>query len=1123
MELKGFTQTLVVGRLCMPHWININKTLLTMKLTAFIVLSVVCLQVSAKSVAQEKVTLSEHNTALETVLQKIFDQTGYQYIFKVQGAKDIKVTIDVKDRPIDEVLPMFFQGKPFTYEIVNKIIVVKKINTGNETTEKLLNEDPVPIVIARGMVYNEVGQPLAGANITEKKSRRGTITNVKGEFEMVAVPANSVLIISFIGYAPQQVTIKDAEKVQVYLNVAKNELDKVVIQAYGTTTQRLATGNIATVTAAEIEKQPVMNPLLALQGRVPGLIVSQVNGFASAPIKVEIRGRNSINNNFTGEPLYVIDGVPLTVVEVGGNSSYGGGSSGFLQNGMAGPAGGQSPLFSTNPSDIESIEVLKDADATSIYGSRGSNGVILITTKKGKAGKTKFTMNIQQGISKITKYYNMLNTPQYLQMRREAFNNDSIIPDPGTAPDLLVWDTTRYTNWQKQIWGGTGKNTNVQMGLSGGNAQTSFRIGAGYTHTTNILTTSGADQNASVSLNVNHRSINQKLDIILTTSYAFTQSNIISLPSAAVTLPPNAPAIFDVKGNLNYAAWQPATNDFFFGSLLQPYTSKTNFINSNFIIAFQPLQGLTLKSSFGYNNSQNNQTAFTPIASLDPSSSPFGTATFGDNFNKNWIVEPQLEYSHYIGKGRLNFLLGGTLQEGATDGIQIAGHGYTNDALLRTISNAPSQTSIDNYGQYRYSAIFSRLNYNWQNKYIINLTARRDGSSNFGPTNQFGNFGSLGAAWIFTEEQWVKGAFKILSFGKLRGSYGSTGGEGPAYGYITRWQSVYPNYNAIVPLVPTQHANPNYHWQINKKLEAAMELGFLQDRLTIGVVYYQNRCGNQIVAYPTPEYTGFTSVTANSPALVQNTGWEFSSNLKIINTKKTAFTIYGNISFNRNKLVSYPNFEFSPYTNSLTVGKSLNNIKLLHYTGVDPQTGQYVLLDKNHDGMISISPDSTDDRFDYDKTPKFTGGFGMSFSYERFSLNLFFSFRKAIGVNALAFLLPGNMMNAPVGVLARWQKPGDVTNVARFTTNPQNSDSYYSQSSDGIYTDASFIRLTNATFSYSLADKTIKKIGMAGCSLFIHAQNLFVITKYKGIDPETQNFGGMPPAKIITMGLSCSF
>jgi TonB-linked SusC/RagA family outer membrane protein len=830
-----------------------------------------------------------------------------------------------------------------------------------------------------------------------------------------------------------------------------------------------------------------------------------------------------------------VDGVPLTVVAVGKTTNTSTGSYGFLQNpGLIGPAQGQSPLFSIDPADIESITVLKDADATSIYGSRGALGVILITTKKGKPGKTHLNIHVDEGVNRVTKYWQLLNTPQYLEMRREAFQNDGIAPNVGNAPDLLLWDTTRYTDWQRALYGRSGKVINTQLSLSGGDVHTTYRIGASYTKSTEITTASGSDQQGSISFNLINHSLDQRFSVTLSVVYSFTQSDMITLPGS-VTFAPDAPSIYDSAGNLNWAPWDAAnggTGSNPFGVLLQPYTAKTNFLNSNLGFKFQILRGLVFKTSLGYNSAQSNQTQLFPIASQDPGQQPVGTSQFGNNSNKNWIVEPQINYEIPVGPGKFNVLIGGSLQENTTDGIFINGTGYTSDALLRTISNAPSQSSKDNSGEYRYAAVFARINYNWSEKYLLNLNARRDGSSNYGPGNQFGNFASVGAAWIFTDENWFKKHLTFLSFGKLRGSYGTTGSDGGIpYGYLTRWSSNGQyNYNGIQPLIPTQQANPNYQWQINRKIEGGIDMGFFQDWVTARISWYRNRTSDQLLSYPTSLVTGFSNVLSNLPALVQNQGWEYTIGGKGVHTKYFSWAPSFNFSMNQNKFVSFPGLASSPYRNNGLIGQPLNGAYVLHYIGVDPQTGQYTYQDRMHTGVIIpyyVAPNGGDVYFK--KTaPTLATGFGFNFDLKGFNLALFFSLKRQTGINALAqgsspgqFGVQGG--NQPIEVLARWQKPGDITNTGKFSTEGAADPNGYLPVSDLGYTDASYIRLQNLSLAYNLPSAYLKKSGMQSFQLFIHANNIFVITSYKGIDPETQNFGGLPPTRTVVGGISVNF
>jgi TonB-linked SusC/RagA family outer membrane protein len=1087
-----------------------------------ILLLILTIPLHATPYAQESVTLNVKNASLENVLKEIRRQTGYLYALQDQWKEKAKpIDIDVDHVPLDEALGVIFKSQPFTYAIVGKTIVIKE-----KEIQVARTANTAPPIHVKGVVYNEAAQPLGGANVTVKESGKGTITNASGEFELSLAPVNSTLIISFVGYAPEYVKVKEGSILRIYLKEAKDQLDKVVVQAYGTTTQRLATGDIGTVTAEEIARQPVMNPLEALQGQIAGVVVTNTSGYASGAVRVEIRGRNTINSGFPSDPLYIIDGVPLTILELTSQSNYGQGSQGVIQSGVPSPANGQSPFFSIDPANIESIEVLKDADATAIYGSRGSNGVILITTKKGKVGKTKFETNVYSGISETPTYYHMLNTQQYVAMRNEALNNDGLPVNIQNAADLVAWDTTRYTDWQKYLWGRMGKQTNAHASLSGGNNQTTFRIGADFLHETEIMAFSGANQRAGLDININHKSLNQRLNIGFTATYSIVSTNQIYLPSE-ITLAPNAPAVFDKNGNLNFAGWSPLDGSFLFGGFLQPYSSVTNLLNSNMVGSYEIVKGLVFRTNLGYNNIVANQQYEIPIASQDPVYTPKGYSYFGSTFIHNVIVEPQMEYNSFIRKGKFNMLLGASTQSNGTSGDYLSGSGYTNDALLSSTASAPIPYASNNGVEYKYDALFARIGYNWNDRYIINLNARRDGSSKFGPGRQFGNFGSIGGAWIFSEEQWIKNNIRLLSFGKLRGSYGTVGGDQIGnYAYLSQWQYIRGTYNGSLPLIPLGHTDSLLQWQVNKKAEAAINLGFLKDRITAEFSWYRNRTNNQLVSFPTPSFSGFTSVTANSPADVQNEGWEMSLNGKIIDDKLFKWSIRFNIGINRNKLLAYPNLLQSPYAGFYFIGRSLGIRRLLHYTGIDPQTGEYSFEDKNHDGQITFDQTgkTSDDSYLIDLTPKYDGGLTTNFSYKHIELSVFFYFRKQLGYDAAGSLdAPGDATNQPVSVFNRWQRPGDITNTPRFTTSPPYSYIQYVAYSDGVYGDASFIRLQNVNLSYTISQKLGKREGIGPIKVFVEGKNLFLITKYKGIDPEVQSFTSAPIPRTIVTGISCQF
>ncbi len=390
---------------------------------------------------------------------------------------------------------------------------------------------------------------------------------------MKEVETGDTLIASFIGYKTEQVTVGQTAEVYITLTIADNQLDQVVVQAYGTTTRRTGTGAITRVSGEEIARSNMMNPLMALQGRVPGLVITPQDGSPSGKIKMEIRGRKSLSKDFSSDPLIVIDGVPMTILDLN-IDNYENGSPGVNQAVVMSLTGGQNALFGLNPSDIESIEVLKDGDATAIYGSRGANGVILITSKKGSnKGGSVFNFSINQGVNMVTTHWDMLNTKQYLRIRREAFANDGILPTRANAPDLMAWDTTRYTDWQKELWGNMGINTTINASLAGGNEFTNYRLSGGFDRFTDILTKSGSNKIYSLDFSLGHTSFNRKFRTEFRGKYARTEVDMVFTPSPTI-LPPNAPPIFASDGTLNFKEFNDAgmaPESFPFGGLKNNY------------------------------------------------------------------------------------------------------------------------------------------------------------------------------------------------------------------------------------------------------------------------------------------------------------------------------------------------------------------------------------------------------------------------------------------------------------------------------------------------------------------------------------------------------------------------
>ncbi|MFW0716426.1 SusC/RagA family TonB-linked outer membrane protein [Pedobacter sp. N23S346] len=1063
----------------------------------------------AFTVKAQNITISKKNASLTEVFREIRKQTGYDFVLPKDLLKDAKpVTIQVKNADLEDVLKICFESQPFTYKVNNKVIIVFS-ETQAVSPGKIIGGPE--IINIRGRVLNDEGEPLENATVRAKGNLRAATTNQDGVFHIEDIETGTVLSISYVGY--RTIEVKVTVKLnEIRLSTDKSPLDEVKVIAYGTTTSRKSTGEISTVTAQDIARQPASDILQVLQGRVAGLVVRPSSGFFSGNYSVKIRGNNSIpinGENAVSDPLYVVDGVPLTA---GSGDPNGGGIN---QNGIVGPVQGQNPLLYLNPSDIESISVLKDADATALYGSRGANGVILITTKKAKPGKTQVDVNVYTGYSQQTKKLELMNTQQYLAMRREALKNDGLIPDNQNAYDLLVWDTTRNVNWQKQLLE-TAKTTDAQIGFSGGDEKTTFRLNTGYHQETPPFPGNFSERRVSSLLNIGHSDFNGKLRTNLIVNYANTYSNLpASDITGSVLQAPHAPDIYNAAGNLNFGGWRPADFPRAFTSLEKPYKANTNNFSSSLVVDYSILANLHFNVSGAYNLTNQNQTQLNPGTAQDPDGIIRRESTFGENNYKTWVLEPTLKWTLPLKNSNLETLIGATYQESIADGNRISLGGFTNDKQLEDKA-AASEFFLagSNYTQTKIQSVYARVNYSLLDKYIINVNLRRDGSSRFGPGNQFGNFGSVGAAWLFNEEKLVKDAFPFLSFGKLTGSYGTTGGDQIGdYAYLSTYTSGSAPYDGNPVLLLNNADNPDYKWTVNKKLNVSLNLGFFQDRLLFTSTYFRNRTGNQLVYYQLPALTGFSSVIANLPALVQNKGYEFQLTSKNIQTDKISWSTSANLSINRNKLLAFPGLESSTYASQFTIGQPISRTALYHYTGLDTQTGTYTFEDKNNNGTL----DPIDDQSFYNNDPSFTGGIDNNLQFGNLSFSFFFIFTRQKGFENIYNFVPGaSQANQSTALIDdHWQMPGDNKKYARFTTYGEDIVNY--GQSDALWVDASYIRLQNVSLSYRLPSTFWPSKHMPSTTISLQGQNLWTITGYKGTDPSNPGLQlALPSRRFLT-------
>ncbi|SFM81473.1 TonB-linked outer membrane protein, SusC/RagA family [Chitinophaga sp. YR627] len=1077
-----------------------------------------CLLLVGQSYAQ-KVSMTIKSGTLEQAFRQIEKQTGQSFIYtKSQLKQAAPVNISTQNQDLDQVLKQLFNNQPFTYSRSGNFIAVRAKET--QTEANTVSSD----ITVNGVVKDAGGRPLPSVSVVVPGTPFGAMTNEKGEYTIPRVPQNAYLVFSYVSYQPQEIAVKGRNTINAVLLEQVRALDEAVIIGYGTTTKRLNTGAVSSITAKEIGIQPVANPLAALPGRVPGVQITQQNGLPGSAAVVQIRGQGSLS--YGNLPLYVIDGVPFT--------NFSGGqpvNDNLNAWGTSGANGGISPFSMINPDDIERMDILKDADATAIYGARGANGVILITTKKGKSGKTRFNANVYTGTGKVGRFIPMMNTQEYLDLRKEAFKNDGLTPNTANAPELTVWDQHAYTDWQKFLLGGTAHNTNAEASVSGGDAKTHFLFSGGYHRETTVYDGDFNNTRLTGRLSADHTSADNKFYAAIKGNYSYDKT---FLPGSDLTslynLPPNMP-LYDNQGKL---AWSQGFNNPL-ALLKREYNGNTTNFIANANLRYTVIKDLNVKVNLGYTTTQLEQNTTLPASSQNPANNPTSSANFTTNKTQNYIVEPTIDYTRDLGQGKLNVMVGGTIQRSLANGNYIAGSNYSSEALLHTLIGAGLTTvSYNNYFDYKYASLFGRINYDYQQKYLLNATFRRDASSRFGPENAIANFGAIGAGWLFTQENFVADNIDWLSFGKLRVSYGTTGNDQIVnYIYLPLLSSA-GTYQGQTALARATLPNPGVKWETTRKLDLALELGFLKDRIMLVADYYRNRSSDQLLSAALPTQAGYNSYTVNLPAVVQNSGLELELNTTNFKRRHFSWTTSFNVTFPKNKLISFPGIEKSFYATSYLIGEPIDLIRRYVYTGYDPATGIPQYADLNKDGAIDFNNDR---QVIHPGTP-FFGGLNNSFTIHQFDFSFFFQFNHRNGsTNSFSTPVGSSRSNQNSSLLDRWRNPGDAaTYPAATSTSGTPIYMAYTQysSSTAMWGDASYLKLRSASLAYNLPSEWLRKIKASNFKVYAEAQNLFTWSKNKYIfDPETSVSGGapglgtgaiaLPPLRTIVLGVNCSF
>ncbi|KQK26082.1 SusC/RagA family TonB-linked outer membrane protein [Chryseobacterium aquaticum] len=976
-------------------------------------------------------------------------------------------------------------------------------------------------VITGTVKDNTNNKPISGVSIFQEGSDAVATTNSSGIYSVQVSGENPVLVFKHSDYPDRKISLGDRVAVDVSLGKesdkgsgSENEkaIEEVVLNAgYYKVRDKERTGSIAKVSAKYIENQPVTNVLASAQGRMSGVSITQNSGTPGGGFDIQIRGKNSIRRE-GNEPLYIIDGIPI-ISET--PSVY---SAAIL------PYSSISPLNAINPNDIESFEVLKDADATAIYGSRGANGVIIVTTKKGKKGRSELKLNTSYSISSVANRLKMMNTSEYLGMRRQAFQNDGITAIPAIAYDLNTWSQENYTDWQRELIGNRSDASVVQLSLSGGSDNTSYLISYGHQEQSTVYPAGFQYKTNNLTGNFSYRSPDRKLEVNLTNTVSFQDNNVVNddLTKRSLTLSPNAPALYNADGSLN---WENSTFTNPVASFVSEYLNSSSFINTGTQIAYKLFPFVSLKFNGGMTYNNFEEYSLKPHTMYNPSS---GLTSANSNSSKNnsssfsYILEPQIVGDYDWNDHSVEMLVGATLQQSETRSGTLQGYGFESNALIRNIAAAKTKVIGDQINnQYNYTAVFARLNYKYLKRYIVNVTGRRDGSSRFGPNNRFGNFGAVGAAWLISEESWMKN-MSWLSLAKIRGSIGTSGNDRIGdYQYLDTYTVSTNIYNNITGLNPSRLYNPNFSWEKTLKKEVAAEFSLFKNRWNLSAAYYENTSSNQLVGIPLPATTGFPSIQSNLPAKVQNTGWELETSVQVLRNSKFRYDTSFNISIPNSKLLEFPNLEGSTYANQYVIGYPTTLVKVYQFEGINPATGLYQFTDFNNDGKIS-SPD--DNKVIERIGMQFFGGWSNNLSYGPWSASFLWYFVKQRNWNYnRQMVIPGSMNNQPVEVLDVWSASNPSGTYMPYSSGSvaaKTSAHSFFQNSTAAIGDTSFIRLKNIQLSYSIP---VREFGIKEAMIYVQGQNLLTITKYFGLDPEFALTGYLPPLKTYSLGFQIIF
>jgi TonB-linked SusC/RagA family outer membrane protein len=955
--------------------------------------------------------------------------------------------------------------------------------------------------ISGKVTSQEGGLPLAGVNVQIKGTSTGTITQPDGTFQLIAKENAKTLLFSYVGFDPQELKIIAGQQYNVTLKANNTALSEVVVLGYNTQLRKSVTGATGSIKAAAIRDIPAAGFNQLLQGKTTGVQVTSNSGAPGGGIFIRVRGTNSVNAG--NDPLYILDGVFIN-------------NKNLVTVGMGGQVQ-SNPLADINSADIASIEVLKDANATAIYGSRGANGVVIITTKRGKTGKNTINFSTYQGWSTAAKKFKVATGPQIAELENERFLNDG--GDPAALP--FKPDEQPTYNRIDDLFR-TAKTSDYEVSASGGQEKNNYFIGVGYYNQEAIVKPSKFER-FSGRFNYDQQ-ISKGLKVGTSTTIAHTKRNVSSNDNNPVGVinsalfPRSYLPVFNADGT--YAKYGNFDNHLALIRELNNDASGWRVI-SNLYAEYNILPSLKFRSSWSvdFNDLYENNFNSTKLLAGQPK----GNATSNLSRDITLLNEQVLSYS----KGSVNALIGNTIQQNTFRQTLLNGQLFPSDNFT-TIGSAATQTGSSSKAVARLVSFFGKAGYTYHDKYIVDVSVRADASSRFGLNKKWGYFPSAGVAWRLGEERFIR-RYNIFDELKIRASYGLTGNQSGVSEYASQglWQGG-SNYLDQPGTAPFQLANPDLSWENTRQLNVGLDISVLQNRLNIEINYYDKYTDDLLLNVPVPRRSGYASILQNYGA-VSNKGFELGINAVPINTKDFRWNLDFNISTNKNKIerLAAPITTGSRDIFRLQEGQSLYSFWLYKQQRVNPETGDAEYESKDKDN-INVG----DRRIAGNAWPDFQGGITNSFTYKGFDLNFFFYFEKGASIMNMNryFLIHGGTQRN-IGYfteqLERWQKPGDITDIPRLTTNPtsNNYGGVVQSLSTRYLEDGSFLRLRTLSLGY-----TFHK----GVRVYVQGTNLWTLTNYSGLDPEvnaqsatqnTKNFdwATIPQPRTLQIGANISF